>query len=89
MKEDPSIREGIQKKLQNNGPEIDPNDASKSIESAWDRHRFSIKMVNHRDALLSARLTIVRLTRLHSPFLSHGTLRLAPFKLAWGPRLAP
>ena len=32
--------------LRNNGPEIDPNDPNKSIEGAWDRHRFNIKMVN-------------------------------------------
>jgi len=32
--------------LKSNGPEIDSNDPNKSIESAWDRHRFSIKMVN-------------------------------------------
>ena len=33
-------------KLNSNIPEIDPNDPNKSIESAWDRHRFNIKMVN-------------------------------------------
>ena len=32
--------------IKSNGPEIDSNDPNKSIESAWDRHRFSIKMVN-------------------------------------------
>ena len=32
--------------LKSNAPEIDPNDPNKSIESAWDRHRFKIKMVN-------------------------------------------
>ena len=33
-------------KLNSNIPEIDPNDPNKSIEGAWDRHRFNIKMVN-------------------------------------------
>ena len=32
--------------LRYNGPEVDPNDPNKSIASAWDRHRFNIKMVN-------------------------------------------
>ena len=32
--------------LRSNEPEIDPNDSLKSIESAWDRHRFKIKVVN-------------------------------------------
>ena len=32
--------------LQSNAPEIDPSDPTKSIESAWDRHRFKIRMVN-------------------------------------------
>jgi succinate dehydrogenase / fumarate reductase flavoprotein subunit len=45
MKEDQIDRDRTSK-LQYNGPEIDPNDPSKSIETAWDRHRFSIKMVN-------------------------------------------
>lgn len=33
-------------KLQSNGPAIDKNDPQKSIETAWDRHKQSIKMVN-------------------------------------------
>ena len=32
--------------LKSNAPEVDPSDPKKSIESAWDRHRFKIKMVN-------------------------------------------
>lgn len=32
--------------LQSNGPEVDKNDPQKSIESAWDRHRQAIKVVN-------------------------------------------
>ena len=32
--------------LRSNGPEIDPNNPLKSIETAWDRHRFKIKVVN-------------------------------------------
>lgn len=32
--------------LNANGPEIDRNDPQKSIESAWDRHRQNIKVVN-------------------------------------------
>ena len=32
--------------LNSNGPEIDRNNPQKSIESAWDRHRQDIKVVN-------------------------------------------
>ena len=32
--------------LKSNGPEIDRNNPQKSIESAWDRHRQAIKVVN-------------------------------------------
>ena len=32
--------------LKSNGPEIDRNDPQKSIETAWDRHRQNIKVVN-------------------------------------------
>jgi succinate dehydrogenase / fumarate reductase, flavoprotein subunit len=33
-------------KLQSNAPIVDPKDPTKSIESAWDRHRQAIKVVN-------------------------------------------
>ncbi len=32
--------------LNANAPAVDPNDPTLSIESAWDRHRFNIKVVN-------------------------------------------
>ena len=32
--------------LKSNGPEIDRNDPKKSIETAWERHRQNIKVVN-------------------------------------------